>query len=83
MDILSDIYRTESRRILSTLIRLLRDFDLAEEALSEAFAAAAENYPQRKAFTVCSHPGGRAGAATARFAALLDACRRLSTSAGA
>jgi len=46
MDILSDIYRTESRRILSTLIRLLRDFDLAEEALSEAFAAAAEVWPR-------------------------------------
>jgi RNA polymerase sigma-70 factor, ECF subfamily len=34
------IYRTESRRILATLIRLLGDFDLAEEALHEAFTAA-------------------------------------------
>ncbi|MFD2438220.1 sigma factor [Modicisalibacter luteus] len=34
------IYRNESRRILATLIRLLGDFDLAEEALHEAFAAA-------------------------------------------
>jgi RNA polymerase sigma-70 factor, ECF subfamily len=34
------IYRTESRRIFATLIRLLGDFDLAEEALHEAFSAA-------------------------------------------
>ena len=34
-----EAYRTESRRVLATLIRLLRDFDLAEEALHEAFAA--------------------------------------------
>jgi RNA polymerase sigma-70 factor (ECF subfamily) len=40
------IYRTESRRVLSTLIRLLRDFDLAEEALSDAFAAALEQWPR-------------------------------------
>jgi RNA polymerase sigma-70 factor (ECF subfamily) len=40
-----DVYRTESRRVLATLIRLLRDFDLAEEALHEAFAAALERWP--------------------------------------
>jgi RNA polymerase sigma-70 factor, ECF subfamily len=34
------IYRTESRRVLATLIRLLGDFDVAEEALNEAFSAA-------------------------------------------
>ncbi|AFY92995.1 RNA polymerase sigma factor [Chamaesiphon minutus] len=34
------IYRTESRRVFATLIRLIGDFDLAEEALHEAFAAA-------------------------------------------
>ena len=39
-----DIYRTESRRVLATLIRLLGDFDLAEEALHEAFAAAVEQW---------------------------------------
>jgi RNA polymerase sigma-70 factor (ECF subfamily) len=39
------VYRAESRRVLATLIRLLRDFDLAEEALSEAFAAALEQWP--------------------------------------
>jgi RNA polymerase sigma-70 factor (ECF subfamily) len=40
------IYRTESRRVLATLIRLLGDFDLAEEALSEAFASAVERWPR-------------------------------------
>lgn len=37
-------YRTESRRVFATLIRLLGDFDLAEEALHEAFAAAIEQW---------------------------------------
>jgi RNA polymerase sigma-70 factor (ECF subfamily) len=40
-----ELYRTESRRVLATLIRLLGDFDLAEEALQEAFAAAVEQWP--------------------------------------
>ncbi|MGH8203237.1 MAG: RNA polymerase sigma factor, partial [Steroidobacteraceae bacterium] len=40
------VYRNESRRVLATLIRLLRDFDLAEEALHEAFAAAVEQWPR-------------------------------------
>jgi RNA polymerase sigma-70 factor, ECF subfamily len=39
-----DIYRKESRRVFATLIRLLGDFDLAEEALHEAFAAAVEQW---------------------------------------
>src|SRR5918996_764441 len=39
------VYRTESRRILATLIRLLGDFDLAEEALHDAFVAAVEKWP--------------------------------------
>src|SRR6266699_3015908 len=38
------IYRSESRRILATLIRLLGDFDLAEDALHDAFAAALERW---------------------------------------
>ncbi|HXY37285.1 MAG TPA: RNA polymerase subunit sigma-24, partial [Planctomycetaceae bacterium] len=38
------VYRSESRRVLATLIRLLGDFDLAEEALSEAFASAVEQW---------------------------------------
>ncbi|TLX57646.1 RNA polymerase subunit sigma-24 [Stutzerimonas nosocomialis] len=40
------IYRQESRRVLATLIRLLGDFDLAEEALHEAFIAAVEQWPR-------------------------------------
>jgi RNA polymerase sigma-70 factor (ECF subfamily) len=40
------IYRSESRRVLATLIRLLGDFDLAEEALHEAFTAAVEQWPK-------------------------------------
>jgi RNA polymerase sigma-70 factor (ECF subfamily) len=39
------VYRAESRRVLATLIRLLGDFDLAEEPLHEAFAAAVEQWP--------------------------------------
>ena len=40
------IYRGESRRIFATLVRLLGDFDLAEEALHEAFRAALEQWPR-------------------------------------
>ena len=40
------VYRNESRRVLATLIRLLGDFDLAEEALHDAFAAAVEQWPR-------------------------------------
>jgi RNA polymerase sigma-70 factor (ECF subfamily) len=40
------VYRAESRRVLATLIRLLGDFDLAEEALHDAFAAAVERWPR-------------------------------------
>ena len=43
--LINSIYRTESRRVLATLIRLLRDFDLAEEATQEAFAAALQQWP--------------------------------------
>jgi RNA polymerase sigma-70 factor (ECF subfamily) len=42
----AELYRTESRRVLATLIRLLGDFDLAEEALQEAFRAALEQWPK-------------------------------------
>ena len=44
---LDEIYRQESGRVLATLIRLLRDFDLAEEALADAFAAAVEIWPKQ------------------------------------
>ena len=40
------IYRAESGRILATLVRLLGDLDLAEEAMHEAFAAALESWPE-------------------------------------
>ncbi|HYW11160.1 MAG TPA: RNA polymerase sigma factor [Longimicrobium sp.] len=40
------VYRAESRRVLATLIRLLGDFDRAEEALHDAFAAAVEKWPR-------------------------------------
>jgi DNA-directed RNA polymerase specialized sigma24 family protein len=39
-----DVYRTESRRVFATLIRLLGDFDLAEDALHDAFRAALEQW---------------------------------------
>ncbi len=39
------IYRSESRRVFASLVRLVRDFDQAEEALHEAFAAALERWP--------------------------------------
>ena len=39
------VYRSDSRRVLATLIRLVGDFDLAEEALHDAFAAAVERWP--------------------------------------
>ena len=39
-----DVYRVDSRRVLATLIRLLGDFELAEEALHEAFLAAVEQW---------------------------------------
>jgi RNA polymerase sigma-70 factor, ECF subfamily len=42
---LDNVYRTESRRILATLIRLLGDFDVAEDALHDAFKAALEQWP--------------------------------------
>lgn len=42
--VVDDLYRTESHRVFATLIRLLGDFDLAEEAMHEAFAAAFEQW---------------------------------------
>ncbi|UFP95391.1 RNA polymerase sigma factor [Gloeobacter morelensis] len=43
---IDDIYRFESRRIFASLIRLLGDFELAEEAMHEAFTAAIEQWPR-------------------------------------
>ena len=41
-----EVYRSDSRRVLATLIRLLGDFDIAEEALHDAFRAALEQWPR-------------------------------------
>ena len=45
-ELLDSLYRVDSGRILATLIRLLGDFDLAEEAMHEAFAAALSSWPE-------------------------------------
>ena len=45
-ELLDSLYRLDSGRILATLIRLLRDFDLAEEAMHDAFAAALSRWPE-------------------------------------
>ncbi|MDC4206418.1 MAG: RNA polymerase sigma factor [Candidatus Manganitrophus sp.] len=45
-EVVDGVYRTDSRRVLATLIRLLGDFDLAEEAMHDAFAAAVEQWRQ-------------------------------------
>lgn len=46
LDKVDEIYRAKSRQVLATLIRLLGDFDTAEEALQEAFAVAMEQWPR-------------------------------------
>jgi RNA polymerase sigma-70 factor, ECF subfamily len=46
-DTVDALYRSDSRRVLATLIRLLGDFDLAEEALHDAFATAVEQWAER------------------------------------
>lgn len=68
---LEELYRRDSRRVLATLIRLLGDFDLAEEALHEAFRAAVEHWPQQGV------PGNPVAwlVSTGRFKAI-DALRR-------
>ena len=43
-ELVEALYRTESRQVLATLIRLLGDFETAEEALHEAFAIAVEQW---------------------------------------
>jgi RNA polymerase sigma-70 factor (ECF subfamily) len=54
-ELLDSLYREDSGRILATLIRLLGNFDLAEEAMHEAFAAALGVWPRALA------PGRREG----------------------
>lgn len=70
-EMLDSVYRAESGRILATLIRLLGDFDLAEDAMHDAFAAALERWPQDGA------PGNPRAwlVSTGRFKAI-DALRR-------
>lgn len=45
-DAIEEVYNSESRRVFATLVRLLGDFDLAEEALHDAFRAALEQWPR-------------------------------------
>jgi len=46
-EVVEAVYRSESRRVLATLIRLLGDFQAAEEALHDAFATAVEQWPRQ------------------------------------
>src|SRR6476620_6332162 len=46
IETIETLYRLESGRVLATLVRLLGDLDLAEEAMHEAFAAALESWSQ-------------------------------------
>ncbi|MGA3011571.1 MAG: sigma factor [Terracidiphilus sp.] len=45
-ELVDAIYRSDSRRVLATLVRLLGDFDRAEEALHDAFTATVEQWPR-------------------------------------
>src|SRR5579864_5439162 len=45
-ELVEAVYRTESRRVFATLVRLLGEFDLAEEAMHDAFASAMEQWPR-------------------------------------
>src|SRR5262249_28615046 len=67
------VYRSESRRVLATLIRLLGDFNLAEEALHDAFAAAVEQWPKSGL-----PPNPRAWLVSAGRFKAIDAIRRRS-----
>lgn len=70
-EVLNKTYTEESRRILATLIRLLGDFDIAEDAMQEAFAAAAEQWSKEG---IPSNPRAWL-VSTGRFKAI-DAMRR-------
>src|SRR5215813_9728739 len=72
------LYRSESGRVLATLVRLLGDLDLAEEAMHEAFAAAVESWPQ---IGIPDNPRPWL-ISTARFKAI-DAMRRRARFSGA
>jgi len=68
----SAVYESDSRRVLATLIRLLGDFDTAEEAMHDAFRAALEQWPREG---VPSNP--RAWLVSAGRFKAIDAMRRL------
>src|SRR5882757_1314836 len=70
-DWIDGIYRSDSRRVLATLIRLLGDFDLAEEAMHDAFTAALDAWP---ADGIPANPGAWL-VSTGRFKAI-DRLRR-------
>jgi len=72
-DTVSEVYTAESRRVLATLIRLIGDFDAAEEAMHDAFRAALEQWPRDG---VPSNPRAWL-VSTGRFKAI-DTKRRLS-----
>jgi RNA polymerase sigma-70 factor (ECF subfamily) len=69
--VVDDVYRAESRRVFATLIRLLGDFDLAEDALHDAFTTAVEQWTRDG---VPSHP--RAWLVSAGRFKAIDAIRR-------
>jgi len=70
--LVKSVYRADSRRVFATLVRLLGDFELAEEAMHEAFAAAVEKWPSEG---VPENPRAWL-VSTGRFKAI-DAQRRL------
>src|SRR5437868_15175228 len=74
---IDEIYRAESRRVFASLVRLVRDFDLAEEAPHEAFAAAVERWGREG---VPDNPRAWL-VSTGRFKAI-DALRRRGAFAG-
>jgi RNA polymerase sigma-70 factor (ECF subfamily) len=75
--LVEETYRAESRRVFASLVRLVRDFDLAEEALHEAFAAAVERWGREG---VPDNPRAWL-VSTGRFKAI-DALRRRGAFAG-
>ncbi len=74
-EFVGELYQRESRRVFATLVRLLGDFDLAEESMHEAFAAAIEQWQQ---YGLPANPRAWL-VSTARFKAI-DALRRRSRS---
>ena len=74
VDAIEALFRAEHRRVLATVVRLVRDFDLAEDAVQEAFIAATQQWPT---MGMPAHPVAWL-VASARFKAI-DHLRRRST----